>query len=122
MDVALTRLIRLKLPAAGETVVSGIHQAIGLVRRELHPGAENEGHWLKADLALSSALTWADHRLVDLATQAVEEALAYEGWLRDAAPGERSAPETSGARDVYAALREWRPGHRLLTIYGRADP
>ncbi len=118
MDVALTRLIRLKLPAAGETVVNGIQQAIGLIRQDLYPGAENEGHWLKADLALSSALTWADHRLVDLATQAVEEALAYEGWLRGAASSERPASVTSGARDIYAALREWRPGHRLLTIHG----
>jgi hypothetical protein len=113
MDVALARLIPLRSPLSGETVVNGIQQAIDFIREEVHPRLEIEGHWLKADLALSSALTWADRRLVDLATRAIEEALACEGWLRggaaaDASHDEWFIPRARGAHDVYTSLqRRW---------------
>jgi hypothetical protein len=110
MDVALAHLIHLRSPVGGDTVVNGVQQALDLIRGEVHPRAEIEGHWLKADLALSLALTWADRRLVDLATLAIEEALSREGWLRgvgsaDAAHYEWSIPRAQGSKDVYAALR-----------------
>ena len=113
MDVALAHLIHLRSPVSGETVVNGVQQAIDLIRGEVHPRAEIEGHWLKADLALSLALTWADRRLVDLATLAIEEALSREGWLRGAGPADTARHEWSvqraqGSKDVYAALqRRW---------------
>jgi hypothetical protein len=113
MDVALAHLIFLRSPTNGDVVVNGMQQAIDLIREELRPSAEIEGHWLKADLALSLALTWADRRLVDLATQAIEEALSREGWLRGDAPADVAhdewyAPRAPGANDVYAALqRRW---------------
>jgi hypothetical protein len=110
MDVALAHLIHLRAPTSGDTVVNGVQQAIDLIRWEVHPRAEIEGHWLKADLALSLALTWADRRLIDLATQAIEEALFREGWLSGAAPAdaacdEWSIPRAPGSNNVYAALR-----------------
>jgi hypothetical protein len=110
MDVALAHLIHLRSPVSGDMVVNGVQQAIDLIRGEVHPRAEIEAHWLKADLALSLALTWVDRRLVDLATLAIEEALSCEGWLRDAGPAdaarhEWSVPRAQGSKDVYAALR-----------------
>ena len=111
MDVALAHLIHLRSPTRGETVVNGAQQAIDLIRGEVHPCAEIEGHWLKADLALSLALTCANRRLVDLATRAIEEALSREGWLCGAAPADAddwSVPRAKGSKDVYAALqRRW---------------
>ena len=113
MDVALAHLIHLRAPTSGDMVVNGVQQAIDLIRGEVHPRAEIEGHWLKADLALSLALTWADRRLVDLATRAIEEALSREGWLSGPGPAdaerhEWSIPRAKGGNDVYAALqRRW---------------